>query len=416
MNYCPKCGRQVSPEDNVCGDCGNPLRASQPPKRMPSREAKRDMRPILIVGIVAVLVIALLGCVLIINLGFREPEAAEKAVVTSEVVQAEEMIPKEDTGEETAQDSPTAAPLTEVPYYVTGVSNQIKVRSETDTDSPVVTKLENGDAVKLLDNSDQIYWRVRVEDEQVEGYIDSRYLTDEQLAVISPREMYVSGVPAYLTLASTNGADYSEVGRAYNGDRVTVLSEPEGELWYVYVESLRSYGYVLKDYLGNEKPTPAPTPTPTPQSTAPAAITNYNMYVTDVEYYLALRSEKAYNASNELGKLYNGETVEVVNDTTGDYWYVYAPTLGKYGYVNADYLTSRAPAPTTYHTGDFWTVTDVTYYLALRSQPSYDGANELGKLYNGERVKVIDTPSGDYWYVYAPTLDMYGYVNSDYLR
>lgn len=374
------------------------------------------MRPILIVGIVAVLVIALLGCVLIINLGFREPEAAEKAVVTSEVVQAEEMIPKEDTGEETAQDSPTAAPLTEVPYYVTGVSNQIKVRSETDTDSPVVTKLENGDAVKLLDNSDQIYWRVRVEDEQVEGYIDSRYLTDEQLAVISPREMYVSGVPAYLTLASTNGADYSEVGRAYNGDRVTVLSEPEGELWYVYVESLRSYGYVLKDYLGNEKPTPAPTPTPTPQSTAPAAITNYNMYVTDVEYYLALRSEKAYNASNELGKLYNGETVEVVNDTTGDYWYVYAPTLGKYGYVNADYLTSRAPAPTTYHTGDFWTVTDVTYYLALRSQPSYDGANELGKLYNGERVKVIDTPSGDYWYVYAPTLDMYGYVNSDYLR
>ena len=54
--------------------------------------------------------------------------------------------------------------------------------------------------------------------------------------------------------------------------------------------------------------------------------------------YLALRSAKAYDSRNEIGKLYTGDTVEVKDSSDSQYWYVYAPSLGKYGYVNKDYL------------------------------------------------------------------------------
>lgn len=51
--------------------------------------------------------------------------------------------------------------------------------------------------------------------------------------------------------------------------------------------------------------------------------------------YLALRNAKAYDASNEIGQLY---TVEVCDSSDSAYWYVYAPKLGQYGYVDKDYL------------------------------------------------------------------------------
>ena len=54
--------------------------------------------------------------------------------------------------------------------------------------------------------------------------------------------------------------------------------------------------------------------------------------------YLALRSAMAYDSSNEIGELYSGDTVEVTEYTTSDYWYVYSPKLNRSGYVNNDYL------------------------------------------------------------------------------
>lgn len=54
--------------------------------------------------------------------------------------------------------------------------------------------------------------------------------------------------------------------------------------------------------------------------------------------YLALRSAKAYDAANEIGELYTGDTVQVTDTSDSTYWYVYSPKLGKSGYVNKDYL------------------------------------------------------------------------------
>ena len=54
--------------------------------------------------------------------------------------------------------------------------------------------------------------------------------------------------------------------------------------------------------------------------------------------YLALRSDKAYDKNNEIGKLYSGDTVEVTDTSDATYWYVYVPKLGKEGYVDKNYL------------------------------------------------------------------------------
>lgn len=54
-------------------------------------------------------------------------------------------------------------------------------------------------------------------------------------------------------------------------------------------------------------------------------------------------------------------------------------------------------------------------YLALRSEPAFERENEIGKLYTGDIVAVLDTSDPQYWMVYSWDLLKYGYVNKDYL-
>ena len=69
---------------------------------------------------------------------------------------------------------------------------------------------------------------------------------------------------------------------------------------------------------------------------AEASCNTYRVNV--VTGYLALRTDTSYNSGNEIGELYSGDTVQVQDSSDGTYWYVYAPKLGKSGYVNKNYL------------------------------------------------------------------------------
>ena len=63
----------------------------------------------------------------------------------------------------------------------------------------------------------------------------------------------------------------------------------------------------------------------------------HTVYVTDG--YLALRSAPSFDASNEIGQLYTGDTVELISTyNTGSYVEVFSPKHGAYGYVNAGFL------------------------------------------------------------------------------
>ena len=199
----------------------------------------------------------------------------------------------------------------------------------------------------------------------------------------------------YLALRTAQAYDYrNEIGKLYTGDTVEVEEYGSGDYWYVYSATLNRYGYVNNNYLYY------------------SGITDDTDYTVSVATgYLALRTEKAYDYRNEIGKLYTGDTVEVIDSSDSGYWYVYSYKLNKYGYVNKDYLI----APVTVCGPEYY-VTGTTYYLALRNAKAYDAANEIGKLHNGDYVYVQDTSDSTYWYVYAPQLNKYGYVNKNYLR
>lgn len=450
MNFCPKCGQPVAPTDNVCRKCGNRLQSTQrtqeqpkqqvrtpAPKQQPrtaapkqSKKKQKNANALVVLSgiLIAVLLVAAVGLVYYLlqnsegdrDASTREVETVEEPSTqeTAQTVQETEPLEKETTEEPTE-----TAVISQVPYYVTGVADTIKLRESVDGNSAVLTKLVNGDSVLLVDTSDTQYWKVLVSDEDLYGYIDCHYLTDEAAAVTAPETYYVANTPAYLSVLDVPQATgYTELGRLDNGDTVTVLSKLAGNFWYVYSGTLGQYGYVLNTYLSTTEPVSAtPTPTATVKvfgvGTAPASYLGV-YYVHVNTGYLALRNAMAFDTSNELGKMYNGDFVYAIEATAGDYWYVYSPSLGMYGYTNHNYLTASATTAsgtTSTATTTYKTVSVKTGYLALRTAKAYDTKNEIGCLYSGDQVQVVDTSDATYWYVYAPTLGKYGYVNCNYL-
>lgn len=352
---------------------------------------------------------------------------------------------------------PEVKPISDVVYYVTGVDGDIRLRESTDSLSAAVGRLSNKDEVLILEDSDPVYWKIWSEDKDLSGYIDRHYLTDEKDAVAAPRTMFIDSQDKEVPVVESTDNGAAEVGKLRTGDEIKIIAENEGGLWLVYSDALKAFGYVPAKYLSGieptktptptETPTPTPTETPTPTPTATptptptetptptptetptptpvpenpvgpgSAPADYAVYTANVDSgYLALRSARQRDLSNEIGQILNGEQVYVVS-ADGEYWYVYAPTLGMYGYVNGAYLKAAGsdnPSPTPAET--YMTV-EVSYgYLALRNAKAFDTANEIGKLYNGTRVQLVDTSDPQYWYVYVPVLDRSGYVNKDYLR
>ena len=218
-------------------------------------------------------------------------------------------------------------------------------------------------------------------------------------------DTYQVGVSkGYLALRSAMAYDSSnEIGELYSGDTVEVTEYTTSDYWYVYSPKLNRSGYVNNDYLYflSSQPT--------------SSSGSYTVSV--AKGYLALRSAKAYDSSNEIGQLYSGDTVTVSDSSDPQYWYVYSPKLNLSGYVNKDYLyySGDTAASTQSSSGDSRTVSVAKGYLALRSAKAYDSSNEIGQLYSGDTVQLIDTSDSQYWYVYSQKLGKNGYVNKDYL-
>ena len=136
----------------------------------------------------------------------------------------------------------------------------------------------------------------------------------------------VSVAKGYLALRTAKAYDSrNEIGELYTGDTVEVTDTSDNTYWYVYSSKLNKSGYVNKNYLVGG-------------STASTAVTYPTKTVSVAKGYLALRTAKAFDDSNEIGQLYSGDTVEVRDTSDSTYWYVYSPKLGKEGYVNCNYL------------------------------------------------------------------------------
>nr|WP_296043194.1 hypothetical protein [uncultured Blautia sp.] len=204
----------------------------------------------------------------------------------------------------------------------------------------------------------------------------------------------VTVASGYLALRNAKAYDErNEIGKLYTGESVDVQDASDSRYWTVYSPKLGMSGYVNCSYLTNGADTRT---------------------VSVASGYLALRNGKAFDSKNEVGKLYSGDTVQIANREDATYWLVYAPGLGKGGYVNKDYLIGGSTG-TTSTAGDVRTVSVASGYLALRNAKAYDERNEIGKLYTGDTVTVQDTSDATYWYVYSPKYNCSGYVNKNYL-
>ena len=228
-----------------------------------------------------------------------------------------------------------------------------------------------------------------------------------------PEESYrVNVASGYLALRNAQCYDASnEIGELYNSDTVDVINY-SGTYWYVYSPKYGRNGYVDSRYLVIDS-----TPSYSYSNTTSTSYSSYPTKTVRVEKnYLALRNAKAYDAANEIGRLYTGDVVNVIDSSDSAYWWVYSSKLGKEGYVNKDYLFDENVATTTSYTSyPAKTVYVEKNYLALRSAKAYDDANEIGRMYPGETVYVMDSSDDTYWTVYSPTLGKTGYTNKNYL-
>lgn len=226
---------------------------------------------------------------------------------------------------------------------------------------------------------------------------------------------YITDATTYVSMRSEADNRSDVTGKLYNGNSVEVLS-CDGDYWYVYSRDMGAYGYVDSAYLTaareqvsyNSGQALQPDFKQVTGISAAPSVYAPVYYTHVIKGYLALRDEPANSDRNIIAKLYNNDAVRVI-DAVDTYWYVYAEAVGMYGYVNSGYLTAQPVSNTI----SYYASVDKGY-LALRSEEAYASSNEIGKLYNGDRVDVLDF-SGLYWYVYAPSLGRYGYVNSRYL-
>ena len=398
MKQCQFCGRQNQDAARFCAGCG---------KALPARQAPAQGRSRLTVVLLAV--IAVLAAVLVVLgiLLLRPQKQAEPAARQPEPEMAEEVPQPEEPETADAGVDVDTLPV----YYITGTEQFLGLRAQPETGAQVLAQLKNGQRVGLVSTDSGDDWYVYSYDSRCYGYARKQFLIADETAVAQAATYYAKQAT---TLYAGDGDD--ALGTLAQGEAVTVLARPAGERWYVYSPGLSAYGYAANHDLSSKKPAEAEqndSGQPVGPGSAPESHEGV-YYVSGVDNYLALRSDMAYDPANEIGQLLNGTAVQAIS-RTGTYWYVYAPTLGTYGYVNAEYLTGTPAGGAADNGGSLYYVAGVDSYLALRSACAYDPANELAKLPNGTPVEYRSEGTGGYWYVYVPSLDRSGYVNSDYL-
>ena len=190
-------------------------------------------------------------------------------------------------------------------------------------DKNEIGELYTGDTVEVTDTSDSTYWYVYSAKLNKSGYVNRNYLVGGGSST-GGSNYTVSVSKGYLALRTAKAYDdKNEIGELYSGDTVQVQDTSDSTYWYVYSPKLNKSGYVNRNYLVGAG------------SSTPSVVTKT---VSVSKGYLALRTAKAYDDSNEIGELYSGDTVQVQDTSDSTYWYVYAPKLNKSGYVNKNYL------------------------------------------------------------------------------
>lgn len=328
-----------------------------------------------------------------------------------------------------------------VNMYVTGVEKDIVMKDSDGKKAKPLVKIKLKAQVQMIDDSSETCYYVYSKADDEYGYIKKEYLTKEKNAVCKRTNAYTS---KKTNLYETNGSKPKKIDTLAKNSPIFIVSKNSGDYWFVYDKKGKEFGYIKSLDITTTKASTSRTSSKTTTKTTTNNSTNrsgslsgsystWTVFGTNSAngHYLALRSAPATNAANEIGKLWDGQTVQVYSNSYSNYsdtfWYVYAPSLGLWGYVNSNYITSGSTytAPSNNSSSGYttWRVANTNsaggHYLALRSAPATNSANEIGKLWDGDTVRVYSYSYSDFtdtfWYVYAPTLGQWGYINSNYI-
>ena len=189
-------------------------------------------------------------------------------------------------------------------------------------ESNEIGELYSGDTFQVTDTSDSTYWYGYSPKHNKYGYVNRNYLIGAGSGS-NGTSYTVSVKTGYLALRTAKAYDSAnEIGELYSGDTFQVTDTSDSTYWYGYAPKLGKSGYVNRNYLIG----------------AGSGSQGQSYTVSVKTGYLALRTAKAYDSANEIGKLYSGDTFQVTDKSDSTYLYGYAPKLGKSGYVNRNYL------------------------------------------------------------------------------
>ncbi len=257
--------------------------------------------------------------------------------------------------------------------YVTG-SSEIPLMADAVPTSKPTAFLQCGEGVSIVQPDVMDYSFVYSAALEEFGYIPRLYLTDYKEEACIGNVMYVKPSQADVY------ADTQFTETAYTtsqNDLLTVLAERVDGKWKV-MDKYDRVGYIDKNLLSDKK-------VKKESSKAESKKTNDGRHEPDTESSSITASAQSSSKANVSSEAVSSEE-EIVG---GNY-------------------SGKGDPPEEYTSY----VCDVDVgYLSLRAAPDKRGKS-IGEVYYEELIYVIDQ-SGDYWYVYVPSLSMYGYVTGD---
>ena len=301
----------------------------------------------------------------------------------------------------TLQDSNPLEPI--VATGTVKVDTRLRVRLEPNTTSGILTNLNNGETVQILEVGEDFH---KIAYDVYIGYVSADYITvgDVQptptptlspTPTVSPTPTPTSEVLTGTVKVSNTlnvrkgpGTGYARIGSVKKGATVTILGEENG--WYK-IEYNGGTGYVSKEYVVVNGDTPSATPTATPEApkTGTVKISSNTLNV----------RKGPGTGYARIGSLSNGAAVTILGEESG--WYKISYNGGT-GYVSKEYIQVGGSSATASPTqapddgaGAIGKVAISSGSLTVRKGPGVNYA-KVGALYKNDTVTILEV--GDQWH------------------
>lgn len=249
--------------------------------------------------------------------------------------------------------------------------------------------------------------------------------------------LYVSGVTDYLPLFSEPGGKGEELAQLTNGTLVTLDEKTDRLYWLVTDYATKTQGYVSAVYLTSDPDKVIEYHNDSLDSLGTIGGQGEKIqeiyYVLNAGVGIGVYSDATLKDGTALNVLTDGNVVGLVSQVSDDIWRVYDYKSSQYGYMESKYLTDN---PDALSMAGVDTVGDneeeeappeeeeeeaekkgPEYYvswsesaLSVRDGPTQETGNQVNRIVYGDVVEVVEQTNDTFWYVYIPSLDMYGYV------